>query len=78
MYKVQDYDTTFFTLNATHLVKCHNPPIFSSACTQSSEWRVMHLTIDRNFCSVHEEVNSIMLYTPCNPRNYARVCTTWL
>jgi hypothetical protein len=30
--------------------------------------------IDRNFCSVHEEITSIRLYTPGNP--YARVCTT--
>jgi len=36
-----------------------------------------YLRIDRNVCSVHEEITSIRLYTPCNPR-YARVCTTWL
>jgi len=28
----------------------------------------MYLRIDRNFCSVHEEITSIRLYTPCNPR----------
>jgi hypothetical protein len=28
-----------------------------------------HLRIDRNFCSVHEEITSIRLYTPCNPRS---------
>jgi hypothetical protein len=37
-----------------------------------------YLRIDRNFCSVHEEISSIRLYTPRNPRIYARVCTTWL
>ena len=26
-----------------------------------------YLRIDRNFCSVHEEITSIRLYTPCNP-----------
>jgi hypothetical protein len=36
------------------------------------------LRIDRNFGSVHEEITSIRLYTPCNPSSYARVCTTWL
>jgi hypothetical protein len=25
-----------------------------------------HLRIYRNFCSVHEEITSIRLYTPCN------------
>jgi len=28
--------------------------------------------IDRNFCSVHEEVTSIKLYTPGNPRRGLR------
>ena len=28
-----------------------------------------HLRIDRNFCLVHEEITSIRLYTPCNPRS---------
>jgi len=28
-----------------------------------------HLRIDRNFCSVHEEITSIRLYTSCNPRS---------
>ena len=28
-----------------------------------------YLRIDRNFCSVHEEITSIRLYTPCNPRS---------
>jgi hypothetical protein len=27
----------------------------------------IYLRIDRNFCSVHEEITSIRLYTPCNP-----------
>ena len=31
-----------------------------------------HLRIDRNFCSVHEEITSIRRYTPCNPRNGLR------
>ena len=26
------------------------------------------LRIDRNFCPVHEEITSITLHTPCNPR----------
>jgi hypothetical protein len=26
-----------------------------------------YLRIDRNICSVHEEITSIRLYTPCNP-----------
>jgi hypothetical protein len=34
------------------------------------------LRIDRNFCSVDEEITSIRLYTPCNPRRV--LCTTWL
>ena len=32
------------------------------------------LRIDRNLCSVHEEITSIRLYTT----GCARVCTTWL
>jgi hypothetical protein len=31
--------------------------------------KLYHLRIDRNFCSVHEEITSIRLYTP----GYARV-----
>ena len=31
-----------------------------------------YLRIDRNFCSVHEEITSIRLYTPCNPRSELR------
>ena len=27
----------------------------------------MYLRIDRKFYSVHEEITSIRLYTPCNP-----------
>jgi hypothetical protein len=27
----------------------------------------IYLRIDRNFCSVHEEITSIKLYTPGNP-----------
>ena len=30
------------------------------------------LRIDRNFCSVHEEITSIRLYTPCNPCSVSR------
>jgi len=30
------------------------------------------LRIDRNFCSIHEEITSIRLYTPCNPRSGLR------
>jgi hypothetical protein len=33
-----------------------------------------HLRIDRNFCSVHKEITSIRLYTPCNPRGGLRKC----
>jgi hypothetical protein len=29
--------------------------------------KIYHLKIDRNLCSVHEEITSIRLYTPCNP-----------
>ena len=29
----------------------------------------IHLRIDCNFCSVHEEITSIGLYTPGNSRN---------
>jgi hypothetical protein len=32
----------------------------------------MYLRIDRNFCSVHEEITSIRLYTLCNPRSGLR------
>jgi hypothetical protein len=44
------------------------------------EYRNEHLSIDRNLFSVHEEITSIRLYTPCNPcsSGYARVFTTWL
>jgi hypothetical protein len=31
-----------------------------------------HLRIDRNFCSVHEEITSIRFYTPRNPRSGLR------
>ena len=33
---------------------------------------IIHLRIDRNFCSVHEEITSVRLYTPCNPRSGIR------
>jgi hypothetical protein len=32
----------------------------------------IQLRIDRNFCSVHEEITSIRLYTPYNPRSELR------
>jgi hypothetical protein len=32
----------------------------------------MHLKIDRNVCSVHEEITSMKLYTPCNLRSGLR------
>jgi hypothetical protein len=31
-----------------------------------------YLRIDRNFCSVHEEITSIRLYTLCNPHSGLR------
>jgi hypothetical protein len=31
-----------------------------------------YLRIDRNFCSVHEEITSIRLYTPHNPHSGLR------
>jgi hypothetical protein len=34
----------------------------------------MYLRIDRNFCPVLEEITSIRLYTPCNPRSGVKVC----
>jgi len=34
--------------------------------------RVGYLRIDRNFCSVHEEITSIRLYRPCSPRSVLR------
>ena len=40
-----------------------------------------YLSIDRNFCLVHEEITSIRLYSPCNCGRVAgnpSVCTTWL
>ena len=44
-----------------------------------------HLRIDRNFCSVHEEITSIRLYTPGDPRiglrkgvyNLIEVISSW-
>jgi hypothetical protein len=33
---------------------------------------IKQLRIDRNFCSVHEEIISIRLYTLCNPGS--RLC----
>jgi hypothetical protein len=30
------------------------------------------LRIDRNFCSVHEEITSNRLFTPCNPHSGLR------
>ena len=30
------------------------------------EYLIQHLRIDCNFCSVHEDITSIRLYTPCN------------
>ena len=32
-------------------------------------FKYMYLRIDRNFCSVHEEITSIRLHTPCDPRS---------
>jgi hypothetical protein len=32
----------------------------------------IQLSIDHNFCSVHVEIISIRLYTPCNPRSGLR------
>ena len=43
----------------------------------TQNWCNITLRIDRNFCSVHEEITSIRLYTPCNPL-YVKVYTTWL
>jgi hypothetical protein len=37
-----------------------------------SYWNFKHLRIDRNVCSVHEEMTSIRLYTPCNPHSALR------
>ena len=39
------------------------------------EWVIVvydkaYLRIDRNFCSIHEEITSITLYTPCNKGVY--------
>ena len=34
----------------------------------------VYLRIDRNFCSVHEEITSIRLYTPGNPLSGLRKC----
>jgi hypothetical protein len=31
-----------------------------------------HFRIDRNFCSVHEEITSLSLYTPGNLRSWLR------
>jgi hypothetical protein len=31
-----------------------------------------YLRIDRNFCSVHDEITSLRLYTPGNPRSGLR------
>ena len=33
---------------------------------------VKQLRIDRNFCSIHEEITSFRLYTPGNPRSGLR------
>ena len=33
---------------------------------------LLHLRIDCNFCSVHEEITSIRLYIPCNPHSELR------
>jgi hypothetical protein len=49
---------------------------FRSELCQVSILNIIYLRIYRYFCSVHEEITSIRLYTPGNPR--ARVCTTWL
>ena len=55
--------------------------MLTGSIPQTNYWYVcvltvltMYLRIDRNFCSVHEEITSIRLYT----LGYARVCTTWL
>ena len=34
--------------------------------------QILLLRIDRNLCSVHEEITSIRLYTLCNPRSSLR------
>ena len=35
-----------------------------------SKCYIVQLKIDCNYCSVHEEITSIRVCTPCNPRGY--------
>jgi hypothetical protein len=48
---------------------CLHQKIVVSDNLQITCTSLIHLRIDRNFCSVHEEITSIKLYTPCNPRS---------
>jgi hypothetical protein len=64
----QDVDITYHVTTYIYL-----PIYYTYTCTE------ILLRIDRNFCSLHEEITSIRLYTPCNPRSVLRKgCTTWL
>ena len=49
---------------------CHNP--FSIGMRRKDCSMFIHLRIDRNFCSVQEEITLIRLYTPSNPRSGLR------
>ena len=60
---------TVMVNNATNINKANN---HHSLNTQNDH---KHLRIDHNFYSVHEEITSIRLYTPGNPRS-SSVCTT--
>ena len=64
----QDVDITYHVTTYIYL-----PIYYTYTCTE------ILLKIDRNFCSLHEEITSIRLYTRCNPRSVLRKgCTTWL
>jgi hypothetical protein len=76
-----------FQAIVSHLGSFTHPAIvlywfICSFCDTGSRWSFWvemnlcrffnHLRIDRNFCSVHEEITSIGLYTPCNSRSGLR------
>ena len=44
---------------------------------RSSVQKLMHLRIDRIFCSVHKEITSIRLYTPCTQVTQGCVESDW-
>jgi hypothetical protein len=63
IYRTRDEHATYYATDAVYI------PIWILVLVAYVH---IYLRIDRNFCSVHEEITSIRSYTPCNPRSGLR------